>query len=120
MLTTTKGPGDPETWPCDPAAVVDIEGDHIRRVIAGTAPTDPVGRDREILMDLLIEEPLIDDPDARDAALVYLTQHMGDDGFPPVVYAALDAAFESVAYQTDIRFELEQSRRRRAAELAEH
>ena len=119
MLTTTKGPGDEITWPTDPAAVIDLDGDHIRDVLAERVQFDPVGRDREALLSAMAEEFVLDDPDCRDEALTFLARHIDDADFPLHLRESLTDAFDTIARTTDIRFELEQSRRRRAAELAD-
>ncbi|MCZ4330748.1 hypothetical protein [Castellaniella denitrificans] len=119
MLTTTKGPGDPETWPCDPAAVIDLGGDHIRDVLAERVQFDPVGRDREQLLAAMAEEFVLDDPDCQDEAITYLARHVDDPDFPLYLRDRMKAAFSDIARTTDIRLEIEQSRRRRAAELAD-
>ncbi len=116
MLTTTKGPGDPETCPCDPAAVIDLDGDDIRDVIAERTQFDPVGRDREALLSAMDEEFVLDDPDCRDEALTFLARHIDDADFPLHLREALSGAFDSIARTTDIHFELARSRQRDRAD----
>lgn len=105
MLETTKGPGDEITWPSDPAGVSVCDED-IQNVIAERVQFDPVGRDFEALMDLMAEEAVLDSTESRDAAIVYLTKHMSDADFPPVLKASLTEAFTSIAEQTDVAYEL--------------
>lgn len=111
MLTATKGPGDPVTWPRDPADVIDLDGDDIRQVIAAAMTYDPVGRDIDELMDLMIEEAPLDERDTLQDAITYLAQHMDAEDFPPNVHDALFNAFNAIAQQTDVRFELYRRRR---------
>lgn len=106
MLTTTKGPGDEITWPTSFAGDVTICADDIQNVIAERTRLDPVGRNYEELMDLMAEESTLDTVEAEDAAVVYLTKHMDDPGFPPVLKASLTEAFTSIAEQTEIGREL--------------
>lgn len=112
MLNTNYGPGDEITWPYDPASDVSITADDIADVIAMRAVRDPVGRDRERIMDLMAEEIPIAGPDAEDDALVYLTQHMNDPGFPAALKASLTDAFTAIAEETDVADELARSRDR--------
>lgn len=114
MLTTTKGPGDEITWPSDPAGV-SVCADDIQAVVARRVGIDPVGRDWDRIMELMVEETPIDGPDAEDEALVYLAKHMDDAGFPPALRASLTAAFTSIAEQTDVADEL--ARRRSAQKI---
>jgi hypothetical protein len=120
MLTTTKGPGDFATWPCDPAAVVDLDGDDIRDVIAERTQFDPVGRDREQLLAAMAEEFVLDDPDCQGEALTFLARHIDDADFPLHLRESMGAAFDSIARTTDIPFELARSRQRDRADALDH
>lgn len=111
MLTERNyGPGDEITWPSDPAGI-SVSDEDIQAVIAERVQFDPVGRGLDALMSLMDEEPVLGTTESQDAAIAYLTKHMDDPGFPPVLKASLTEAFASIVEQTDVAYELRRHRR---------